>query len=148
MSRCRIREFEMTTDEARGASELRLVLTTSDYDAALTLYRDVLGLAQIADYSAPTGRVVVLAAGRATIELADEGHAAYVDTVEVGRRVAGPVRIAFEVADVRGRTEALGQSGATIVAAPTQTPWNTLNARLVGTDGIQLTLFGPLDAVS
>jgi lactoylglutathione lyase len=129
-----------------GASELRIVLTTSDYDGALRLYRDVLGLTQIADYSAATGRVVVLAAGKATIELADEGHAAYVDEVEVGRRVAPQIRLAFEVNNVRQRTEALSASGATVVAAPTRTPWNSLNSRLETDDGIQLTLFGPPDA--
>ena len=51
--------------------ELRLVLTVDDYDAALTFYRDVLGLDQQAAYDAPNGgRVTLLDAGRATVELA------------------------------------------------------------------------------
>ena len=130
------------------ARELRLVLTVDDFDAALATYRDALGLAQLEDYTAPTGRAVVLDAGRATIELADADHAAYVDGLEVGRRVAPRVRLAFEVADVAGRTDALVALGATLVAAPTPTPWETSNARLDASDGIQLTLWGPLPAGS
>ena len=134
------------TDEPRRVSELRLVLTTTDYDAALRLYRDSLGLAQIADYSAPSGRMAILDAGRATIEIADEQHADYVDAVEVGHRVAGQIRLAFEVVDVQDTTEALTNSGATLIAAPRLTPWKTLNARLGAGEGIQLTLFGRPEA--
>jgi catechol 2,3-dioxygenase-like lactoylglutathione lyase family enzyme len=126
-------------DDAR---ELRLVLTVDDFDRALATYRDALGLTQLEDYSAPTGRAVVLDAGRATIELADADHAAYVDGLEVGRRVAPRVRLAFEVADVDGRTDALVAIGATLVAPPTRTPWDTSNARLDASEGIQLTLWG------
>ncbi len=126
-------------DDAR---ELRLVLTVDDFDRALATYRDTLGLPQLEDYSAPTGRAVVLDAGRATIELADPDHAAYVDGLEVGRRVAPRVRLAFEVADVDGRTDALVAIGATLVAPPTRTPWDTSNARLDASEGIQLTLWG------
>jgi len=43
------------------------------------------------------GRVAILAAGRATLELVDEGQAEAIDRLEVGRRVAGPVRVAFQV---------------------------------------------------
>jgi len=131
------------TQDSSGASELRLVLTVQDFDAALALYRDALGLTQIADYSAATGRAVVLSAGAATIELADVRHAAHVDEVEVGQRVAGQVRIAFEVADVRAVTDALTGRGATLIAAPTLTPWDSLNARLEAAEGVQLTVFGP-----
>jgi predicted enzyme related to lactoylglutathione lyase len=131
--------------EQGHVTELRLVLTVVDYEAALTLYRDVLGLAQIDDYSTATSRVVVLSAGRATIELADVSHAAYVDDVEVGHRVAPPVRFAFEVEDVAARTAALVDHGATLIAAPTLTPWGSLNARLDAGEGFQLTLFGAAD---
>jgi catechol 2,3-dioxygenase-like lactoylglutathione lyase family enzyme len=41
-----------------GVSELRVVITVDDYDAAVALYRDTLGMPQIADYSAPTERVI------------------------------------------------------------------------------------------
>ncbi|MEP7026236.1 MAG: VOC family protein, partial [Actinomycetota bacterium] len=87
-----------------GVTELRLVVTAPDYDEALRFYRDVLGLTERAAYSSPGGRVTILEAGRATLELADPPHAAYIDDVEVGRRVAGPVRVAFQVADAPAAT--------------------------------------------
>jgi catechol 2,3-dioxygenase-like lactoylglutathione lyase family enzyme len=129
-----------------GVSELRIVMTVDDFDAAVALYRDTLGMPQLADYSAPTGRVIVVAAGRATIEIADPRHAAYVDDVEVGRRVAGQIRIALEVADVRQAAAAALDRGAILIAAPTPTPWGSLNSRLDDGNGVQLTLFGPPDA--
>ena len=69
------------------------------------------------------GRVTILDAGRATLELLDEEHAAFVDEVEVGRRVAGHVRLAFEVDDAATLTRELEAAGAEVVAPPTRTPW-------------------------
>jgi lactoylglutathione lyase len=128
-----------------NVSELRLVVTTEDYDAAVAFYRDTLGLSESAEYlSDDQGRVMVLDAGRATLEIADRGHAVYVDDVEVGRRVAGHVRVAFGVPDAASATEQLTEAGATLIAAPTRTPWNSLNSRLTGPAGLQLTLFQDL----
>ena len=67
-------------DESR-VTEMRLVVTASDYEEALRFYRDVLGLPERAAYSSPGGRVTILEAGRATLELADPPHAAYIDAV-------------------------------------------------------------------
>lgn len=125
--------------------ELRLVITVDDYEQALGFYRDVLGLTEQAAYDAPNGgRVTLLDAGRATVELADAAQADFIDEVEVGRRVAGPLRVAFEVTDAAGATSRLAAAGATVIAEPTVTPWNSLNARLTAPDGIQLTLFEEL----
>jgi lactoylglutathione lyase len=131
------------TDESRVA-ELRLVVTASDYDEALAFYRDVLGLTERAAYSSPGGRVTILDAGRATLELADPPHAAFIDDVEVGRRVAGHIRVAFQVSDAAAAGE-LAAAGATVLAEPVATPWQSLNARLEGPAGLQLTLFSELD---
>ena len=126
--------------------ELRLVVTATDYDAALHFYRDVLGLSERGAYSSPDGRVSILDAGRATLEIADPGHAKYVDKVEVGRRVAGHIRVAFQVDDCPAATEKLAAAGANVVAEPTRTPWNSLNSRLEAPGNLQLTLFaGPDD---
>jgi lactoylglutathione lyase len=124
--------------------ELRLVVTTEDYDEALTFYRDVLGLGEQAAFSSEGGRVTILDAGRATLELADPRHAAFVDDVEVGRRVAGHIRVAFRVEDTVRTTELLAAAAAEVVAPPTRTPWNSLNSRLEGPAGLQLTLFEEL----
>jgi lactoylglutathione lyase len=131
---------------AGGVLELRLVVTASDYDAALACYRDELGMPEIGVFSSPGGRVTILDAGRATLELADPPHAAYVDQVEVGRRVAGHVRVALQVRDAAAATARLVAAGAELVAPPVETPWRSLNARLEAPAGLQLTLFQELDA--
>lgn len=132
-------------NDRREVRELRLVVTAPDYDEALRFYRDVLGLPERAAYASPGGRVTILEAGRATLELADPPHAAYIDDVEVGRRVAGPIRVAFEVDDTAAATSRLAEAGATVIAEPVQTPWQSLNSRLEGPAGLQLTLFSDLD---
>jgi lactoylglutathione lyase len=128
-------------------NELRLVVTVDDYEGALAFYRDALGLHEQAAYAAPNGgRVTLLDAGRATIELADAAQADFIDEVEVGRRVAGTIRVAFEVPDARAAAQRLAAAGAELIARPTRTPWNSLNARLTAPDGLQLTLFEELGA--
>ncbi|MFJ4200521.1 VOC family protein [Streptomyces sviceus] len=124
--------------------ELRLVVTAEDYDEALRFYRDVLGLPERAAFSSPDGRVTILEAGRATLELTDPNHAAFIDEVEVGRRVAGHIRVAFEVDDSTATTARLAQAGAQVVAEPTRTPWNSSNSRLEAPGSLQLTLFTEL----
>jgi lactoylglutathione lyase len=124
--------------------ELRVVVTATDYNEALRFYRDVLGLPLIAEFESPGGHVVLLDGGRATLELMDDVNAAYVDEVEVGRRVAGHIRVAFEVDDSRTTAGELAAAGATIIAEATRTPWNSLNARLEAPAGLQLTLFTEL----
>lgn len=128
----------------QAVRELRLAVTAEDYDQALAFYRDVLGLPERAAFSSADGRVTILDAGRATLELLDPTHAAFVDEVEVGRRVAGHVRVAFEVDDSAEATVRLAAAGATVIAEPTRTPWNSLNARLEAPAGLQLTLFTEL----
>ena len=65
-------------------TELRVALTVADFDGALRFYRDALGLEQLADWSSETGRVILLEAGRATLELLDESQAESVDAIEAG----------------------------------------------------------------
>ena len=123
--------------------ELRLALTVDAFDAALGFYRDALGLEMRDMWVAEGSRGVLLEAGRATLELFDEGQAAMVDEIEVGRRVAGAVRIAFEVEDSREASEQLVAAGAELLGGPVETPWQDVNVRLVAPDGMQLTLFTP-----
>jgi lactoylglutathione lyase len=124
--------------------ELRLVVTATDYDEALTFFRDALGLPTQGTYEANGGRVTILEVGRATLEINDPAYAAYIDEVEVGHRVAGPIRIAFQVSDTATATSELQEAGATLIAPPTRTPWDSLNSRLDGPAGLQLTLFEEL----
>lgn len=124
-------------------TELRVALTVKDFDQALAFYRDTLGLEQLADWSSETGRVVVLGAGRATLELLDPAQAETVDVVEAGRRVSGTVRLAMEVADSEDMARRLVAAGAVQVAPPVMTPWGDRNARVQTPEGVQLTLFTP-----
>jgi len=130
--------------EQSGVRQLRLVVTAEDYDAALRFYRDILGMTEQEAYSTPDGRVAILDGGRATLELTEPSHAAFIDEVEVGRRVAGHIRVALEVGDSRAVTRTLADAGATVIAEPTRTPWNSLNARLEAPAGLQLTIFQEL----
>jgi catechol 2,3-dioxygenase-like lactoylglutathione lyase family enzyme len=132
-----------------SVAQLRLVLETDDLDAALAFYRDALGLPQLEAYEADgDARVVILGIPTATLELANRAQIDYIDEVEVGAAVAHPyplrLRVAFEVPDVVAATEAMTDAGAQPVAPPTRTPWNSLNARLEGPDGLQLTAFQEL----
>lgn len=122
-------------------TELRVALTVPDFDEAVAFYRDALGLEQVADWSSPQGRVVLLAAGRATLELFDEAQAAMVDGIEAGKRVSGHVRLAFEVEDSEAVARRLAAAGGGAVAEPVTTPWGDRNARVRAPDGMQLTLF-------
>jgi lactoylglutathione lyase len=127
-------------------TELRVALTVADFDRAVAFYRDALGLDQVADWSSAAGRVIVLAAGQATLELVDEPQAAMIDSVEAGRRVSGTVRLALRVADSDDAARRLVAAGAEPVAPPVTTPWGDRNARVQAPDGMQLTLFTPEQA--
>jgi lactoylglutathione lyase len=124
-----------------NVTELRVALTVADFEEAVAFYRDALGLDQVADWSSDDGRVVLLEAGRATLELLDKAQAALVDEIEAGTRVSGPVRLALEVTESEETARRLVEAGAEEVAAPVTTPWGDRNARVRAPDGMQLTLF-------
>lgn len=128
--------------------QLRLVVEAEDYDAALVFYRDVLGLPVEGMFSSEGGaEVAILNAGRATLELANPAQKRLIDDVEVGRPVAPKFRVAFEVDDARQTADRLAEAGATEVAPPTVTPWNSLNARLDAPAGLHITVFQELGHV-
>jgi methylmalonyl-CoA/ethylmalonyl-CoA epimerase len=122
-------------------TELRVALTVLEFDEAVAFYRDAIGLEQLADWSGEDGRIVVLRAGRATLEIFDQAQAAKVDAIEAGRRVSGVVRLALEVGDSEEVARRLVAAGAAEVAAPVTTPWGDRNVRVQAPDGMQLTLF-------
>jgi catechol 2,3-dioxygenase-like lactoylglutathione lyase family enzyme len=132
----------VTEPNAPRVRQLRLVVEASDFDAAVSFYRDSLGLPVELDMEGEGGEhVMILDAGRATLELSNLAQVAMIDDVEVGRRVAPPMRVAFEVDDAESATQTLVEAGAELIAPPTRTPWDSLNARLEGPAGLQLTLF-------
>jgi predicted enzyme related to lactoylglutathione lyase len=132
-------------DTPRPVLQLRLVVEAEDYEEAVAFYRDVLGLPEQEAYEGEGGaRVMILDAGRATLELANPAQKRMIDDVEVGRDVARKYRVAFEVPDTEERTERLVAAGAELIAPPTETPWRSLNSRLEAPAGLQITLFQEL----
>jgi heme-degrading monooxygenase HmoA/catechol 2,3-dioxygenase-like lactoylglutathione lyase family enzyme len=143
-------ELVMLPEDSASASsgsvrELRVALTVERFEQALAFYHDGLNLPLEQSWVAPTGRGAVLQAGRATLELIDAAQAELIDQVEVGARVAGPVRLAFQVPAVQAATDAAQAAGAQLLHAPVETPWRHRNARLMAPDGMQLTFFELLD---
>jgi len=89
--------------------------------------------------------VAILDVGRATLEIANPAHKRAIDDLEVGRQVAGHLRVAFEVDDAQEATRRAVEAGAELVAPPTTTPWRSLNSRLDAPAGLHVTLFQELD---
>jgi queuosine precursor transporter len=129
-----------------AVNQMRLVIAVDDYDAAVRFYRDELGLVLEETYDGANGaQVMILGAGRATLELSNRPQIDLIDTVEVGRTgVSGKYRVAFEVADSESVTNRLVSAGAQLIAPPAITPWRSLNARLQGPGEVQLTIFTEL----
>lgn len=129
--------------------QLRLVVEVDDFAEAVAFYRDALGLPEQAAFTgAGDARVVILDAGRATLELVNSAQKRMIDEVEVGHQVSPKLRVAFEVTDTTEMTSVLIDAGATLIAPPTTTPWNSLNARLDAPADLQITLFEEQDSDS
>ncbi len=118
----------------------RVALTTAEFDRVVAFYRDGLGLDPQALWT-DNGHGQLFGAGAASLEIFDPDYASGVDQIEVGERVSGPIRFAFEVPDVRAAMARSLGYGATLVHEPVLTPWGDLNVRLRSPDGLQITLF-------
>lgn len=67
-----------------------------------------------------------------------------IDEVEADGRPSAKIRVAFEVEDTQTATDELVAAGGDLIAAPRETPWRSLNSRLNGPAGLQVTLFQEL----
>lgn len=122
-------------------TELRVSLTVADFERLRAFYRDTVGLEESASWD-DHGHGVVFDVGRATLELIDEEHAAFVDEVEVGRPAGtGGIRLAFAVPDAAEAATRLASGGAELLAGARETPWGDVNARTKPPEGPQLTVF-------
>jgi len=125
--------------------QLRVVVQAPDFDEAVAFYRDVVGMPQAEAYEADGGaRVVILEAGRATLELANPAQVRFIDGVETDGGTSDRIRIALEVDDAVASAQRLAAAGADLEASARETPWRSLNARLRGPADLQLTLFQEL----
>ena len=123
------------------AKELRIILTVDNLDEMIKFYRDALGLETSKEWHEATGNGIILEAGKASLELIDSGHAARIDDIEVGKRVAGSVRLAFNVGnDINTAGDVLSAAGARALAEVKQAPWSKVQ-RMQDPSGMQFTLF-------
>jgi len=123
------------------ATELRIILTVDNLEEIIKFYRDSLGLETSKEWHEQTGNGIILDAGRASLELIDSRHAATIDEIEAGERVAGPVRLAFKVGNaIDTAGEKLAAAGAIKIAAVKQAPWSKVQ-RMQDPSGMQFTLF-------
>ncbi|MDQ3007460.1 MAG: VOC family protein [Chloroflexota bacterium] len=121
--------------------ELRVALTTSDYERSVKFYCDGLGLEPAAIWNNGGGRALILDMGNATLEIFDETQAQTIDQIEAEQRVSGQIRFALQVPDLKVAMERLLAQGATLVHPSVITPWGDHNVRLQDPDGMQITLF-------
>ncbi len=126
--------------------QLRLVVQVEDFDAAVAFYRDALGLEESEAYEGEgDARVIILDAGRATLELSNAAQVRLIDAVEAEGQPSARLRVAFEVDDAEEATGTLTDAGARLIASPRETPWRSLNSRLDAPAGLQVTLFQELE---
>ncbi|MFF2271761.1 VOC family protein [Agromyces sp. NPDC058136] len=126
----------------RRVRQLRLVVEAEDWEAAVAFYRDVLGLVEEESYEGEDdARVMILDAGRATLELSNPAQVRLIDRVETDGVRSPHLRVAFEVDDTPAVTDELVEAGAELLATPRETPWRSINSRLAGPAGLQLTVF-------
>jgi catechol 2,3-dioxygenase-like lactoylglutathione lyase family enzyme len=128
--------------------ELRVAITTADYERLLKFYTIGLGVEPAQFFQNGQGHAAILNLGRATLEIFDEAQAQAVDEIEAHQRVSGPVRFALQVPDLQAALERLLAHGVTLVHPPVVTPWGDLNARVQDPDGLQITLFQARDQAS
>ncbi len=121
--------------------ELRVAVTTSDYERLVKLYCQGLGIEPAAVWNNGQGKALVLDVGKATLEIFDEAQAETIDEIEAGRRVSGQIRFALQVPDLQAAMERFLANGATLIHEPVMTPWGDRNVRLQDPDGMQITLF-------
>lgn len=121
--------------------ELRVAVTTQDYDRLVKFYCLGLGIEPAAVWNNDGGKALMLNMGNATLEIFDERQAEVIDTLEVGKRVSGQIRFALQVPDLKAAMERMLANGATLVHEPVMTPWGDYNVRLQDPDGMQITLF-------
>ncbi len=128
-------------DSAPPVLELRVAITTKDYERLVELYCAGLGMEPAAVWNNDGGRALMLEMGKATLEIFDENQAGAIDEIEAGRRVSGQIRFALKVPSLQAAMDGMLAHGAQLVHQPVITPWGDHNVRLQDPEGIQITLF-------
>ena len=125
----------------RPVLELRVALTSRNYERSVKFYCEGLGIEPAAIWNNDGGRALMLNMGNATLELFDETQAEVIDKLEAGKLISGQIRFALQVPDLKSALERLLVHGAILIHPPVTTPWGDTNVRLQDPDGMQITLF-------
>jgi methylmalonyl-CoA/ethylmalonyl-CoA epimerase len=135
--------------QSNSPKQLRLIIETDDFDEALRFYRDTLGMPEQPAFATEgDDRVSILHAGIATIELATSTHIRNIDSIERAPTPEGPtLRIALEVQDTEKAVGVATAAGAEPTSPVVRTPFETLNARVLGPGGWQVTFFQELESL-
>ncbi len=122
--------------------ELRIILTVDNLDEMIKYYTETVGLKVSKEWHEDAGNGIILEAGKASLELIDKSHASRIDQIEVGKRVAGPVRLALNIGEnnIEKASSEFLAGGATKMADIKQAPWSQV-MRLEDPSGMQITLF-------
>jgi catechol 2,3-dioxygenase-like lactoylglutathione lyase family enzyme len=121
--------------------ELRVALTSRDYERSVKFYCDGLGMEPAQIWNDGDAHASLLELGKGALEIFDDAQARVIDQIEAGQRISGQVRFALQVPDLKTAMERLLAHGATLVHPPILTPWGDYNVRLQDPDGMQITLF-------
>ncbi len=123
-------------------NELRIILTVDNLDEMIKYYTETVGLKISKEWHEDAGNGIILEAGRASLELIDKSHASRIDQIEVGKRVAGPVRLALNIGEnnIEKASSEFIAGGAGKLADIKQAPWSKV-MRLEDPSGMQISLF-------
>ena len=128
-------------NEKIKVKELRIILTVDNLDEVIKFYKEEMGLTISKEWNELTGNGIILDSGRATLELIDKQHAQFIDSIEVGKNIAGPVRLASNIGnDIKKIGEKLEISGAVKLSEVKEAPWSKVQ-RMKDPSGMQITLF-------
>lgn len=134
--------FLKLTSKSNNMKELRLILTVDNLDEIIDFYKNQVGLKESLSWDEPTGKGIILEAGKASLELIDRKHKNFIDQMEVGREgVSGDVRIALNFGvEMPEKSNQLLKNGAKQIGKLTQAPWSKI-MRIEDPAGMQISLF-------
>src|SRR5512141_230149 len=105
-------------NSSQPVMELRLAMTTADYDRLVKFYCGALGVRPAQVWADNVGRALMIDMGRAYLEIIDEAQADSIDEIEAGKRVSGQIRFALRVPDLQAAMGRMIAAGATLVHQP------------------------------
>ncbi|GAB4512001.1 MAG: hypothetical protein OHK0046_10890 [Anaerolineae bacterium] len=123
-------------------TKFNIYLDSSDFDATLTFYRDVLGLAVLAVYEHPHRRGVIFGVNDA-VELEFFGAPAG-QAMPMKPPMPGTVRIKFQVPDVQAEYARLTGAGAPLVEDIGDRPWGERSFAVQAPDSIVVHIYQSL----